>query len=56
MENFDRAAEALIDSHGRSAGPVAEKRAINAKLGGSFEAADLWRQIAGAIRTKRTRL
>jgi hypothetical protein len=40
----------LIEMHGRNAAQVAEQRSVNAELGGSREAAHVWRQIASAIR------
>jgi hypothetical protein len=47
---ISRAMKALIDTHGKDAAQVAEKRAETADLGGSGTAAHTWRQIAGAIR------
>ena len=52
MERLDRAMEALIETHGRNAGRVAERRAVDARLGGSDDSAVIWRQIANAIQRR----
>jgi hypothetical protein len=49
METVSRATKCLVETHGKNAARVAAQRALNAELGGSFEAAQVWRQIAACI-------
>jgi hypothetical protein len=51
MDDLQRSAKALIETHGKQAVRVAEKRAENAELSGSSSSAHIWRQVAAAIRT-----
>jgi hypothetical protein len=50
MEDVSRAAKNLIETHGKNAAQVAERRAVNADVGGSGASAHIWRQIATAVR------
>ena len=43
---IDRAAKALVETHGSEALRVATQRAENAELSGSHDAAYTWKQIA----------
>lgn len=53
--DFDKAADRMLAEHGNNAVNVAERRAARHTLAKEHEAAELWRKVAEAVRTKLTR-
>jgi hypothetical protein len=50
--DFDKAAAAMVEQHGRKAVQIAELRADRHALANDGEAAELWRKVAEAVRQK----